>query len=80
MRLLAGYIGLIVTFGHMPVYKATHVGYKVVMNIIQRGVITCTKMNSHLLEKSPSHCLMIRLVLIYRMRKEEYSICFVKSS
>ena len=31
MRLLAGYIGLIVIFGHMPVYKATHVGYKVVM-------------------------------------------------
>ena len=30
MRLLAGYIGLIVIFGHMPVYKATHVGYKVV--------------------------------------------------
>jgi len=31
MRLLAGYIGLIVIFGHMPVYKATHVGYKVVI-------------------------------------------------
>ena len=31
MRLLAGYIGLIVIFGHMPVYKATNVGYKVVM-------------------------------------------------
>ena len=30
MRLLAGYIGLIVIFGHMPFYKATHVGYKVV--------------------------------------------------
>ncbi len=30
MRLLAGYIGLIVIIGHMPVYKATHVGYKVV--------------------------------------------------
>lgn len=31
MRLLAGYIGLIVIFGHMQVYKATHVGYKVVI-------------------------------------------------
>jgi len=30
MRLLAGYIGLIVIFGHMPVYKAKYVGYKVV--------------------------------------------------
>ena len=31
MRLLAGYIKFIVIFGHMPVYKATHVGYKVVI-------------------------------------------------
>ncbi|WP_277054083.1 MULTISPECIES: hypothetical protein [Pseudoalteromonas] len=30
MRLLAGYIKFIVIFGHVSVYKATHVGYKVV--------------------------------------------------
>jgi len=29
MRLLAGYIKFIVIFGHVSVYKATHVGYKV---------------------------------------------------
>ncbi len=38
MRLLAGYIRLIVIFGHMPVYKATHVGYKVVMYFSKFGV------------------------------------------
>lgn len=32
MRLLAGYIKFIVIFGHMSVYKATYVGYKVVMS------------------------------------------------
>ena len=38
MRLLAGYIGLIVIFGHMSVYKATHVGYKVVSFTRKYGV------------------------------------------
>jgi len=40
MRLLAGYIGLIVIFGHMPVYKATHVGYKVVIKPIGHRVLS----------------------------------------
>ena len=38
MRLLAGYIKFIVIFGHMPVYKATHVGYKVVSSLSYFGV------------------------------------------
>ena len=33
MRLLAGYIGLIVIFGHVPAFKAAYVEYKVVRHI-----------------------------------------------